>query len=68
MSSRIAHTRTSAMWDGRCAPWLQAGADPGSVRTKAPPRVRRPFGAFSTGSRISWPPQMWAVVAVSRAR
>jgi len=63
MNARAAHTRTSAMWDGRCAPWLQSGATPGSVRTKAPPRMRRPLAGG-----IPWPPQMWAVVVVARAR
>jgi hypothetical protein len=63
MNARTAHIRASAMWDGRCAPWLQTGAVPGSIRTKSPPRVQRAGTAL-----LPWPPQVWAFDAVVRDR
>jgi len=67
MNGRVAHTRVNAMWDERCAPWLQVGDSPGSVRTKAPPRVRRPLGG-SGSSLLLLPLQAWMVAAVARLR
>ena len=64
MNTRVANmrvTRVTAMWDGRCAPWLQPGATPGSVRTKAPPRVQR-----SGRGPLPWPPHVWAFAVVAR--
>jgi hypothetical protein len=63
MNARVQHTRISAMWDGRCARWLQAGATPGSIRTKAPPRMRRPGNG-----PLPWPPQAWAFTVILRSR
>jgi hypothetical protein len=60
MNARVVSARFGSMWDGRCAPWLQQGATPGSYRIKAPPRVQR-----SANGPLPWPPHLWALAAAA---